>query len=127
MSRFLRWFAIGALCVTVTAPPIFAADGEAAGGAKVAEGEKKEEKHGAPSGSITKVDAAAKSVTVKLKGEDKVFTVNEATVITVEGVAGTLEGLKEGQRARVTADAAGLASKIEVVPAGERKKKKKTE
>lgn len=71
-------------------------------------------------GEITKVDATAKSVTVTLKGVDKVITYNDKTEIVKAGkppVAGTADDLVVGARITARLDDSGVATRIEIMPA----------
>ena len=62
-------------------------------------------------GKVTAVDAAANTITVKTKKEDKTFKAEGAT-ITVDGASAKLADIKVGMKAEVTAGSGDTATAI---------------
>jgi hypothetical protein len=65
-------------------------------------------------GTVTAVDAAQSTVTVKTKKADETFKIDETTKITLKKKPATIADLKAGQTVKITAKE-GVASKIDVI------------
>ena len=85
-------------------------------------------KGGGFAGSVTTVDASAKTITVsdKKAGAEKTFTVTDSTKITVAGTSATLADLTAGTKVTVTTGSSDTeADTITAAKAGKKGKKGK--
>ncbi len=77
---------------------------------------KGEKKAAGAHGKVSAVDATAKTITIThgKGGEAKVFTITDATTITVDGAAGKLADITTGMLAKVSEGTpAGTAASVE--------------
>jgi Cu/Ag efflux protein CusF len=108
MNMFKGWIAAAAV-VAFVGLPLSASAGQAAPPADQAA------QATSASGELVKVDATAKSITVKASGKDELFTFNESTKITgAQGAAGL--ATMEGSQVTVMYGKDRVASEIRVTP-----------
>ena len=108
MNMFKGWIAAAAV-VAFVGLPLTASAGQAAPPADQAA------EATSASGELVKVDATAKSITVKAAGKDELFTFNESTKITgAQGAAGL--ATMEGSQVTVMYSKDRVASEIRVTP-----------
>jgi Cu/Ag efflux protein CusF len=108
MNMFKGWIAAAAV-VAFVGLPLTASAGQAAPPADQAA------QATSASGELVKVDATAKSITVKAAGKDELFTFNESTKITgAQGAAGL--ATMEGSQVTVMYGKDRVASEIRVTP-----------
>ena len=108
MNMFKGWIAAAAV-VAFVGLPLTASAGQAAPPADQAA------QATSASGELVKVDATAKSITVKAAGKDELFTFTESTKITgAQGAAGL--ATMEGSQVTVMYGKDRVASEIRVTP-----------
>jgi Cu/Ag efflux protein CusF len=108
MNMFKGWIAAAAV-VAFVGLPLTASAGQAAPPADQAA------EATSASGELVKVDATAKSITVKTAGKDELFTFNDTTKITgAQGAAGL--ATMEGSQVTVMYSKDRVASEIRVTP-----------
>ena len=108
MNMFKGWIAAAAV-VAFVGLPLTASAGQAAPPADQAA------QATSTSGELVKVDATAKSITVKTAGKDELFTFNDTTKITgAQGAAGL--ATMEGSQVTVMYGKDRVASEIRVTP-----------
>lgn len=108
MNMFKGWIAAAAV-VAFVGLPLTASAGQAAPPADQAA------QATSASGELVKVDATAKSITVKAAGKDELFTFNDSTKITgAQGTAGL--ATMEGSQVTVMYGKDRVASEIRVTP-----------
>jgi Cu/Ag efflux protein CusF len=108
MNMFKGWIAAAAV-VAFVGLPLTASAGQAAPPADQAA------QATSTSGELVKVDATAKSITVKASGKDELFTFNEQTKITGAQNAAGLATM-EGSQVTVMYGKDRVASEIRVTP-----------
>ena len=110
-NRIKRWMVASAVVAIVGVPLTAAA-------AQAQQQPQQAAQASSASGELTKVDVAAKTVTVKADGRDQLFTFNDDTKITgASGAAGL--ATMEGSQVTVmytTKDRAQTATEIRVTP-----------
>ena len=109
MNMFKGWIAVAAV-VAFVGLPLTATAGQAAPPANQAA-----QAPASTSGELVKVDATAKSITVKASGKDELFTFNEQTKITGAQNAAGLATM-EGSQVTVMYGKDRVASEIRVTP-----------
>ena len=108
MNKFKGWIAAAAV-VAFVGLPLTASAGQAAPPADQAA------QATSASGELVKVDATAKTLTIKASGKDEQFTFNESTRITgAQGAAGL--ATMEGSQVTVLYGKDRVASEIRVTP-----------
>jgi len=106
------WIAAAAL-VAFVALPLAASAGQAAPPADPPSAAQAQAS--SASGELVKVDATAKSITIKAGGKDELFTFNDSTKITgAQGAAGL--ATMEGSQVTVMYSKDRVASEIRVTP-----------
>lgn len=108
MNTFKGWIAAAAV-VAFVGLPLTASAGQAASPADQAA------QATSTSGELVKVDATAKSITVKSAGKDELFTFNDQTKITGAQNAAGLATM-EGSQVTVMYGKDRIASEIRVTP-----------
>jgi Cu/Ag efflux protein CusF len=107
--RVKGWIAAAAI-VTFVGLPLAASAGQAEAPPAAAQAQA-----ASASGELVKVDATAKSVTIKAGGKDELFTFNDSTKITgAQGAAGL--ATMEGSQVTVMYSKDRVASEIRVQP-----------
>ena len=113
MSNRVKGWITAAVVATFVALPLAASAGQAAPPADPPSAAQAQA--ASASGELVKVDATAKSITIKAGGKDELFTFNESTKITgAQGAAGL--ATMEGSQVTVMYSKDRVASEIRVTP-----------